>query len=407
MYPHNTEVFNSQGGLEKFRTGKSKSSIGVRLRKAGYTTAFMGKYLNGYELDPSYVPPGWDEWFGLAGKKFLSGYDYDANHNGRMEHFGDRSHDYQTDVLRQRATEFVDEQADSDKPFLLTLFPTAPHSPIEPARRHRDNPFADDPIPDRKNFDEDLSDKPLWLRGIYSGPLTAKEKAASLKRYRNGLGALMAVDDMVASIASRLEADDALDNTVFIFTSDNGYSFGSHQWRGKLAPYDETTRVPLAIAGPGVREQTQDHLVAQIDLAPTLYDLAGLPDQPDVDGVSLAPLLRGEKDLRWRPSILIEYKATPAFPFHTLADVQRTVFRGGSGGGVVPDYRSVRTPKWQYIEWYAGDQHEYELYDMAEDPFQLTNLRANLATAAEHTDVAAELQDRLEDLAACSGADCR
>ena len=101
MYPHNTEVFNSQGGLEKFRTGTSKSSIGVRLRKAGYTTAFIGKYLNGYELDPSYVPPGWDEWFGLAGKKFLSRVRLRREPQRSMEHFGDRSRDYQTDVLRR------------------------------------------------------------------------------------------------------------------------------------------------------------------------------------------------------------------------------------------------------------------------------------------------------------------
>ena len=124
--------------------------------------------------------------------------------------------------------------------------------------------------------------------------------------------------------------------------------------------------------------------------------------------MSLAPLLRGEKDVRWRPSILIEYKATPAFPFHTLADVQRTVFRGGSGGGVVPDYRSVRSPEWQYIEWYAGDEHEYELYDMAEDPFQLTNLLADPAAAAD----ARGRRGRAPDPArgsrpACSGADCR
>jgi arylsulfatase A-like enzyme len=112
-------------------------------------------------------------------------------------------------------------------------------------------------------------------------------------------------------------------------------------------------------------------------------------------------------DTTGRPSLLIEYKTTPSFPFHTAADVRRIIERGGGADGFVPDYRSVRSLKWQYVEWYAGDAHEYELYDMTEDPYQLTNLLADPDSAADHADVVSQLQARLEDLAACSGANCR
>jgi arylsulfatase A-like enzyme len=405
MYPHNTRVYNSAGGIETFRTRASKWSIGVRMKAAGYSTAFIGKYLNGYELDPSYVPPGWDEWFGLAGRNFLSGYSYGANHNGTMEHFGLSNRDYQTEVLGRVATSFIDRRAPGDKPFLLTLFPSAPHSPIKPARPDRDNRFADDQLPDRPDFHDDLSDKPTWLREGYA-PTPPKDQATALTQYRDGLGSLIAVDRMLASIVSHLKAAHELANTVFVFSSDNGFSFGSHQIVGKLVPYNETTRVPLVIAGPGIRHGTTDALAGAIDVAPTLYDLAGAPRHDDVDGTSLVPYLRDDAATS-REDLLIEYKAPAALPFHTLADVREVTAGPPFDTLTVPDYRSVRTLRWQYIEWYAGPDHEYELYDMRADPYQLTNLFSDPATAAAHRDVVADLQSRLDALGACSGKTCR
>jgi N-acetylglucosamine-6-sulfatase len=170
----------------------------------------------------------------------------------------------------------------------------------------------------------------------------------------------------------------SFDHTVFVFTSDNGYSFGSHQWRGKLAPYDEETRVPLAIAGPGIAHGVADAMAA-----------------------SLVPLLDGKRP-RWRKDLLIEYRAPPNYPFHTLADVRRT-----DAPNLVPDYISLRTTAWQYTEWYAGSDHEYELYDMKKDPYQLTNLVADPSSAARYGPVMRDLQARLDVLAACSGASCR
>jgi arylsulfatase A-like enzyme len=406
MYPHNTRVFNSEGGLESFRVRASKWTFGVRMQQAGYRTAFLGKYLNGYELAPTYVPPGWDDWFGLAGKLFLTGYNYAANHNGTMERYGHQARDYQTDVINTKANEFIDEAAKGDKPFLLTLFPSAPHAPITPARRDKHNQFADDPLPDRKNYDDDVSDGPTWLREIHSEPVDAKHRAAALSQYQNGLGSLIAVDRMVGKIKSHLKRLGKLKNTVFIFSSDNGFSFGSHHVVGKLVPYEETVRVPLVIAGPGIPHGTNDDIVAAIDVAPTLYELGRAGDHPDVDGRSLVPLLEG-KDPPWRDDLLIEYKAPPQLALHTFDQVRAAAARGPAQLLLVPDYRSIRTKRWQYIEWYSGDEHDYELYDMQRDPFQLTNLMADPATAAAHQADVRRLQPRLDALAACSGPTCR
>jgi arylsulfatase A-like enzyme len=406
MYPHDTKVFDSVTGLDNFAAGASKKTIGVRMRKAGYTTAFLGKYLNGYEFDPSYVPAGWDEWFGLAGAKFLSGYSYQANHNGTMERFGRKPSDYQTDVLARKAVAFVDRTEKNDsRPFLLTLFPSAPHDPIGPAPRDKSNEFADDPLPRRPNFNEDdVSDKPRWLRDYYA-KLDPRQLAGQTKRYQNGLGSLIAVDDMVGSVEDRLRANGELDNTVFIFSSDNGFSFGSHRLPGKLVPYEESIRVPLAIAGPGVRHGTTDQLVANIDVAPTMYELAGARVPPDVDGQSLGPLLRGDQT-PWRNDFLIEYHGTYSrlVQLHTLADV-RSYFGVAKEPTVIPDYRATRSKRWLYVEWYRGPVHDYELYDLAADPYELSNLLAG-KSAARFADTKKRLQARLEALASCSGRTC-
>lgn len=404
MYPHNTRVWSeyseSIGGAED-------KTLGVRLEQAGYTTAFAGKYLNGYETDPSRIPPGWDEWFGLAGQ-FLDGYAYQANHNGTLESFGTGQRSYETDVLSREALTFVDgTEADDTKPFFLFLSPSAPHWPIAPARRHTNNPFADDALPKRPNFDEDdVSDKPMWIRdGVPQ--LDAAAVANETERYRRSMGSLFAVDDMVANLAARLRANGELANTVFVFTSDNGYNRGAHRLREKDAPYEESIRVPMTISGPGIRHVTERRLVTHPDLAATLFDLAGVPIPSDVDGRSLVPLLHGAKT-KWRKDFLVEFHGT--YGGLSLLDTRQDVVNALAGpglGGLVPTYRALRTRDQVYIEWYGGAEHDYELYDLRKDPYQLENLVATPEGAARYEATTARLQARLEQLAACSGSSCR
>ena len=162
-YPHNTGVFEYPHYRE-FVGGAENDTVATRLHAAGYRTALAGKYLNGYEADPSAVPPGWDEWFGLAGN-IHTGYDYSANHNGTMETFGSAPADYQTDVLANEAVHFLNstESAD-DQPFFLYVTPTAPHAWIPPAPRDAVNPFSTaTPITPPNLNEADVSDKPEWL----------------------------------------------------------------------------------------------------------------------------------------------------------------------------------------------------------------------------------------------------
>jgi arylsulfatase A-like enzyme len=407
MYPHNSNVYESATGLGAFREGASATTIGVRLKDAGYTTAFIGKYLDGYEGDPSYVPPGWDEWFGLAGRGMLSGYSYSANHNGRFERFGKAGRDYQSDVLSRTAQDYVEgvTRHDEHEPFLLSVFPSAPQAPIGPAPRDESNPFDGDRIPSRPNVDEkDVADKPTWLRGTFPG-LSARELRDQTSAYARRLGSLISVDDMIGAIADQLAATDELGDTVFVLTSNHGYSYGSHRIIGKIGPYEESVRVPLAMAGPGIQHGDSDELVSQIDVAPTLYSLAGAPIGDEVDGTSLVPLLQGPASA-WREELLVEYRINPKTPLHTFDDVRTWVF-AGDGRRLVPDYRAVRTADWMYIEWYQGSEHEYELYDMGEDPYQASNLLADPTAAASRQWVVFQLQRRLEELAACSGDACR
>lgn len=410
-YPHNSGIFGGtppDGGYQVFaENGVEEETAAVRLQEAGYQTAFMGKYLNGYERHSEAVPPGWDEWFGLSGS-FLDGYGYKANHNGTTESFGSDEDDYQTDVLARQASSFLEgATGDDTPPFALFLWPSAPHSPIVPAERHRDNPFADAALPRRENFDEaDVSDKPLWIREG-TPPLGDDGIEMETELYRNGMGSLMAVDDMIDQVAQQLRNAGEFDNTVFVFTSDNGHNRGSHRLHHKTVPYEESLRVPLAVSGPGVRVGTEDRFVTNLDFAPTFLELAGAPIPSDVDGRSLVPLFGGPVD-NWRVDFAVEFNGTYAanLNLNTLDDVERIVARSGKVP-YSPTYRALRTQQYLYVEWYAGDEHEYELYDLAADPYQLENLLATPEGRTANQALTAELRARLKQLESCAGPSCR
>jgi len=409
-YPHNTGVFDNtppDGGFATFRSsGAETDTVATRLQGAGYSTAYVGKYFNGHESEPTWVAPGWDEWFTLVGNPY-AGYDYDVNVNGTIAHYGSDPAEYQTDVLAARSVELIDgAEADDHRPFFVFVAPTAPHGPIPPAQRHLPNPFGADSVPTRPNFDEtDVSDKPTWLRDG-KPPLSAQQISNARVDYRKRMGSLLAVDDLVASLVATLEANGELDETVIMFTSDNGYNLGAHRLLGKRVPYEESIRVPLVVAGPDIAVANDGRLVTNLDLAPTLLDLAGL-DTSDVDGRSLVPLLQGEPPT-WRDDFLVEHNGTYGAAqgsWHTFADVQQQLALGKTAS--VPSYRAIRSTAWLYVEWYAGDVHEYELYDMAADPYQLDNLVATPEGAQAHAATTAALQATLETLMTCAGASCR
>jgi N-acetylglucosamine-6-sulfatase len=388
-YAHNHGVlFNGapDGGFETFHdTGQERSTIATWLKDKGYRTAMVGKYLNGYPSggDPGYVPPGWNEWFGLDNE--LSSdtyYNYGVNLNGQRVSFGDAPDDYETDVLARRSIEFLRDAArDRDKPFLLYLAPSAPHTSAIPAPRHA-SAYPDAFAPRVPSFNEgDVGDKPEWVRQM--DPLTPREIEKMDRLYRNRLQSLLAVDEMVQRVVTTLEQAGVLDQTYVFFTSDNGFQMGEHRFpHGKDSPYEESILVPLVVRGPGVPAgRVLSHLVTDVDFAPTFAELAGAPVPSEVDGRSLVPLLGASPPAAdsWRKEALVEHFA-----------------RQRSG---IPAFRELRTPTLAYVEYDDGDA---ELYDMQADPYELEN-----AYAAAPAATVAALASRLAALRSCKGAGCR
>jgi N-acetylglucosamine-6-sulfatase len=342
QYSHTTGVLdgstaNAPGGAPAFDDG---SSLATWLDDAGYRTGMVGKYLNDYgELPAGYVPPGWDEWFALADRApQIRYYDYRLNENGKLVPYGDDPADYSTRVLTRKAVEFVS----GDAPFFLYLAPIAPHPPSEPdpADVAATVPAWSPP----PSFDEaDVSDKP----GRAIRPVDRAEVAATRE---DMLRSLRGVDRAVDAVAAAVDAAGLSDETYFLYTSDNGFLWGEHRRTGKVWPYEESIRVPLVIRPPGASPtRAVDGLALNIDVAPTIAELAGVEAGLPSEGTSLVPLLT-DPDREPRDRFVIE-------------------FLGFAPG--VPPYVGVRTERFVYVEYRGGAR---ELYDLGADPYQLDNL---------------------------------
>ena len=408
QYPDNHGVRTNLppgGGYSALRP-TLRNTLPRWLQKAGYHTGHIGKFLNGYgaETTDTQVPPGWDEWYGSLDDPdaYLGGtytmYGYTLNENGQVVHYGSSPNSvdpatYQTDVYADKAETFIRRRAPKRQPFFLSIASTAPHAE-EPscgcagndpraAPRH-EGAFAAEPMPRPPSFDEaDVSDKPLEIR--LRSRIAPEVAAAIENRYRNELESLLAVDDLINSVIGALKDKKELKNTVIIFTSDNGFFHGEHRIRaGKVRHYEEASRVPLIIRGPGVpRGQSRSQLAGNVDLAPTLLDLANAKAERAVDGISLMPLIKRKSSHPGR-GILIEgfNAADPSDP-----------------DGVELRYSAARTDRYVY----AVTGAEEELYDLASDPFQVRSIHRDPAMAA----VKSDLSELLARLVACAGRACR
>jgi arylsulfatase A-like enzyme len=355
----------------------------------------FGKYLNHYtQADPEHVPPGWDQWYGKLDEQKL--YNYRINENGEVVSYGNNTEDFFTDVLSKKATDFVHRAAsDATKPFFMYLAPTAPHGPATPAERHKDA-FADETAPRPPSFDEeDVSDKPSYVRDI---DRISDDQASNIdERYRNRLGSMLAVDEMVDSLIRELEADGALDNTFIFFTSDNGFHQGEHRIKqGKRTPYEESAHVPFFVRGPGVPAGSEvEKLVVNTDFAPTFADLAGMSFP--ADGRSLKPLLLGD-DPSWRSAILLEGFTNQGEGQHAGGKTGKGKGKGKAKGDQsgLPAYEAIRTETRKYVEYDNGDR---ELYDLQADPYELNSAPESIDPSVTEED----LKTRLDALSSCAG----
>ena len=261
-YTHNLQVFTNfppDGGFPRFQAlGHEEETIGVALQRAGYRTALMGKYLNVYpdKDDRTHVPPGWSEWVVPAAGNPYGQYNYTLNENGTLVVHGKEPADYLTDVLAQKASEFVTQAAADDVPFFLYLAPYAAHKPSTPAPRDAAL-FPGVQAPRTPSYNEaDVHDKPKSVRG--RPRLTAKQMRMMDTLYRRRLQSLQAVDALIANLVAALESTGRLNSTYIVFTSDNGFHMGQHRiWAGKYTAYEEDVHVPLVVRGPGVPAGTR------------------------------------------------------------------------------------------------------------------------------------------------------
>jgi N-acetylglucosamine-6-sulfatase len=387
QYGHNHTIMGNtapNGGYNKLAPTHA-NTLPAWVQRAGYTTVHLGKYLNGYgTARPTEVPAGWSEWYGSTDPSTYRFYNYQLNENGRLQTYGTGAANYQADVYNRKAVEIVRRLAPGAKPFFLSVAFLAPHSggprdsddppnqaTPSPAPRHR-NAFANQALPAPPSLNEaDVSDKPTAIR---NRPLISAARLNAIREnYQQRLESLLAVDEAVRDILAALQATGELDRTLILFTADNGFFHGEHRVpAGKVLVYEPSVRVPLILRGPGVpRGAQRTNLVANIDLAATILDVADATPGRRQDGRSLLPFAR-DAGLRSGRDLLLE----------------------------TTGYTAIRTPRHVFVQHSTGEQ---ELYDLATDPHQLTSLHAD----ARYTALKNELSLRLTRLRVCAGDVCR
>jgi N-acetylglucosamine-6-sulfatase len=410
QYAHNTGVWTNNapnGGFNMFhKLGREQSTIATWLQDSGYRTGLFGKYLNGYpEQAPvakTYVPPGWDDWVSPVAGYPYSQFNYTLNENGRLTHEGPSRASYLTDVLSSRVSGFL--TAKDPRPFMAYVAVYNPHLPAIPAPRHR-RLYAGLKAPRTPSYSEpDMTGKPAELQRL--PPVTSKESRAWDVLYRKRVQSMQSVDDMIGSLMQSLKDSGKLANTYFIFTSDNGFHLGQHRLPpGKNTAYEEDVHVPFVIRGPGVPAgRTVDSLAANIDLAPTLADLADAKTPSFVDGRSLRPILGGAPPKDPRQALLLEHaKARGTYPIGPRTDQSGTleppelVRAGERNKAYLAPFVALRTRRYLYVEYDTGER---ELYDVVADPYELHNI-------AVGNPLVAGLSARLRQLRACAGTACR
>jgi arylsulfatase A-like enzyme len=449
QYAHNHDVRGNFYPYGWYGMKDRGNILPAWLQRAGYTTALIGKWLNGYGALDAHgeVPAGFDVWRGLLDVSAYDYFNFVMNADGRLRTWGDadfarklvefarvevtprenpgiadvlaelarvmgpgpytywgtqRPQDYSPDVTGRITEGLVAAQARSRDPFFIWWSPAAPHredvattimgregADPRPAPRHaaRSKRYR---LPRPPSFNEaDVGDKPSNVRDR-AKPLSAADVAQLQLDYEGRAGSLLAVDDHVGRLVAILRRTGQLRNTMIVFLSDNGWLQGQHRIPGdKFLPYDESLRIPLIVRGPGVRAgRTVRGQVSNVDLAPTLLDVARARAGRRQDGISLAPLL-GRRSRAPRRALAVE----------ALAPLFQGSFTAVNGWD--RPYRGVRTDRYTYVVY--TETGERELYDRRRDPYELRNVAAEPAYAR----VRARLAGRLERLADCRGRGCR
>ncbi|MFZ2501747.1 MAG: sulfatase [Nocardioides sp.] len=383
QYAQNNGVYSNSGATGGYAALREPdNTLPAWVQSAGYRTGFVGKFLNGYSWEAHGTPAGWDLWDPtILGTYSYYGYTTANNGEPRLAPEGE----YITDYVATTSRDLITRWAPLDKPFFLWSSYVAPH---------RACPTSEDcsrpPIPEadyleayatavnyaaaKPSFNErNVKDKPKRIRNRPKDP--AKMQELFLGRIRS----LASVDDAVADTVAALTEAGVLDNTVIIFTSDNGYLLGEHRQEGKRKAYEESLRVPLIIRGPGFGAgQVATQVATLVDLTPTIIQVSQASAGRVADGRSLlgaqTPVLATDRMTR-----LIQ----------SGADVIGTQTR-------LWDWRGIRERRYTFVRWRSGF---VELYDRLKDPYQLSNK----ADKPKYQKILKKLRKRFNVLKTCAG----
>jgi N-acetylglucosamine-6-sulfatase len=376
--------FDTHTGVGNNLQGKNlqeKELLPVWLQRAGYTTGMFGKYLNSYPFGRgNYVPAGWNNWqvvYNKAPYGIYSQYNYYLNNNGKSVFYGGSSNpaNYMVNVEANKMVTFIKNQAKTGKPFFAEFTPTATHGPWT-ASPTRKNTMNNVPVTLPPNFNVVAANQPAYLKVQH-----VNTAATAISERRREYAAAASVDDAIKSIDDALKSAGVFNNTIEIFMTDNGFSFGDHQWERKRCEYNECGQTPMLIRYPGLaaRHDTT-HLVSNVDMATTISELAGATPTTPQDGMSFAQLILGQDIPTWRDSVLLHWPGGD---------------EDGKSGQVtsMPQFWGVLSTAdsgyWKYVEVDTGEK---ELYDENADPYEMNNLYNNPSYATVQADMLAKLQ---------------
>jgi len=353
------------------------------LQKEGYQTAHVGKIHMAHFEGKKHIRPGFDYWYSFVGQGEY--FDPMVNDNGKEY----QEKGYMTDILTEKAITWLKEKRDPNKPFTLNLWHKAVHEDHSPAPRH-DGMYAKDslPIPPYNMHLENFKGKPEWQRikawdskwkeYVHTDTIAPKPWPIKGDKFKKLLECLGAVDESLGKVMKTLEDLGELDNTVIIYSSDNGYFMGEHGYWDKRIAYESSMRIPMLIRYPKlIKPKTViNKMGLNIDIAPTILELAGVDAPSYMQGQSMVPLIdKNTLNADWRTSFMFEYYVDDAYPY------------------AGPNMLAIRTDKFKLVDDFLENDID-ELYDLENDPGEMNNLIGN----PEYQEIEDSLRTELEKL---------